>query len=71
MGFPGFDEPYHEARERLTAEFEKRYLTAMINRAGGNMSEAARLAGIDRTTIYRLMEKHALEREELIAEARP
>ena len=68
MGLRGFDEPYHAARERLTAEFEKRYLTAIVNRAGGNMSEAARLAGIDRTTISRLMEKHGLDREEIVME---
>jgi transcriptional regulator of acetoin/glycerol metabolism len=29
------------------------------------MSKAARLASIDRTTLYRLMEKHGFRREEL------
>ena len=33
-------------------------------RAGGNMSKAARLASIDRTTLYRLMDKHAFHRDE-------
>ena len=31
-----------------------------MQRAGGNMSKAARIAGIDRTTLYRLMERHGL-----------
>jgi transcriptional regulator of acetoin/glycerol metabolism len=29
------------------------------------MSKAARLANIDRTTLYRLMDKHGFRREEL------
>jgi transcriptional regulator of acetoin/glycerol metabolism len=29
------------------------------------MSKAARLASIDRTTLYRLMEKHGFRREEM------
>jgi DNA-binding NtrC family response regulator len=59
-------EPYHVARERILAEFERRYLTALVNRAAGNMSKAARLAGVDRTTLYRLMEKHGLHRETIM-----
>ena len=47
----------------MVAQFERRYLTALVKRAGGNMSKAARLAGVDRTTLYRLMERHGLQRE--------
>ena len=65
--FEMMDEPYHAARDRITAEFERRYLSWIVNRADGNMSKAARIAGIDRTTIYRLMEKHDLQRDSLIA----
>jgi DNA-binding NtrC family response regulator len=54
------DEPFHVAKDRLVAQFEKEYLTRLVVRAGGNMSKAARLANIDRTTLYRLMEKHQL-----------
>jgi DNA-binding NtrC family response regulator len=60
---PGFDETYHVARERVIGEFEMQYLTWLINRAGGNMSRAARIAGVDRTTLYRLMERHGLQRQ--------
>ncbi|MDQ3696779.1 MAG: sigma-54 dependent transcriptional regulator [Gemmatimonadota bacterium] len=59
------DEPYHPAKERLIAQFEQEYLSRLVSRAGGNMSKAARLANIDRTTLYRLMEKHQVRREEL------
>ena len=47
------------------AQFEKEYLTRLVGRAGGNMSKAARLASIDRTTLYRLMDKHSFQRDEL------
>jgi DNA-binding NtrC family response regulator len=54
--------PYHPARERLLAKFETQYLTWLIARATGNMSEAARIAGVDRTTLYRLLDRHGLYR---------
>jgi DNA-binding NtrC family response regulator len=58
------DEAYHVAKDRIVAQFEREYLGRLISRAGGNMSKAARLASIDRTTLYRLMDKHEFHREE-------
>ena len=55
--------------DRVLAAFELRYLTLLVQRAGGNMSRAARLAGVDRTTLYRIMEKHGLQRETIMVEA--
>jgi DNA-binding NtrC family response regulator len=49
---------YHPAKEAVLAQFEKEYLASLVARAERNMSKAARLAGIDRTTLYRLLEKH-------------
>jgi DNA-binding NtrC family response regulator len=59
-----FDEGYHSAREKLVSNFEKAYLSRIVDRAGGNMSKAARMASIDRTTLYRLIERYSLSREE-------
>ena len=56
------EESYHAARDRVIAQFERQYLTWLVNRAAGNMSKAARIAGVDRTTLYRLMERHGLQR---------
>jgi transcriptional regulator with PAS, ATPase and Fis domain len=58
------DEAYHPAKDRVVIQFEKEYLTRLISRAGGNMSKAARLASIDRTTLYRLMDKHEFQRDD-------
>jgi DNA-binding NtrC family response regulator len=65
-GMPGgiMGDAYHIAKDKLVAHFEKEYLTRLVARAGGNMSKAARLASIDRTTLYRLMEKHGFRRDE-------
>jgi DNA-binding NtrC family response regulator len=59
------NDAYHIAKDKLVAHFEKEYLTRLVVRAGGNMSKAARLASIDRTTLYRLMEKHGFRRDDL------
>ncbi len=56
------DDSYYAARERLLAKFDRRYLTRVVIKAGGNLSKAARIAQVDRTTFYRLMERHGLQR---------
>jgi len=58
---------YHTAREQVLAEFEVAYLRQIVRQSKGNMSDAARIAGVDRTTLYRLMQKHGLERHDLLA----
>jgi len=59
------NEQFHVAKDKLIAHFEREYLGQLIARAGSNMSKAARLANIDRTTLYRLMEKHGFRRDEM------
>jgi DNA-binding NtrC family response regulator len=63
-GGPMLDEAYHTAKDRVVAQFEREYLSRLVGRAGGNMSKAARLASIDRTTLYRLMDKHNFQRSD-------
>src|SRR6185437_4924475 len=58
------DEPYHAAKDRLIAEFEKEYLTRLSARAGGNISRAAQHEECDRTTLSRVMDKPNVRRAE-------
>ncbi len=53
--------PYREARAQLLEEFEGRYLAALIERAAGNVSLAARNARMDRTYLIKLLAKHGLK----------
>jgi two-component system, NtrC family, response regulator GlrR len=41
--------------------FEKNYLTMAMERAKGSISEAARLAGLDRTNFRRLLQRHGID----------
>ena len=51
---------YHEAREALLDAFEQQYLEDLVKRAGGNLAKAARMGGVDRKTLYRLLNRHGL-----------
>lgn len=46
------------AKQTAIDTFEKDYLTLLFALVGDNISEAARIADVDRGTIYRLMERH-------------
>ena len=61
-GPPQFDEAksYRENKEQWENEFEKRYLTWLMQRAGGNISRAAREADMDRKYLHKLLKKHAI-----------
>jgi DNA-binding NtrC family response regulator len=64
------DDGYHAERERVLAQFELGYLSWLVERAGANMSKAAKMARVDRTTLYRLMERHRLHRDTVITTQR-
>jgi DNA-binding NtrC family response regulator len=50
--------PYAEAKRRLVALFDETYTGEILRRTGGNMSEAARRAGLDRSNFRRLLKRH-------------
>jgi DNA-binding NtrC family response regulator len=53
--------PYAEAKRRLVSLFDERYTGEILRRTGGNMSEAARRAGLDRSNFRRLLKRHKEE----------
>ncbi|MFT3926197.1 MAG: sigma 54-interacting transcriptional regulator [Myxococcales bacterium] len=53
--------PYRESRERWSSQLERRYLTALLARHAGNVSAAARAAGLDRAQFYRLLWRAGLK----------
>jgi DNA-binding NtrC family response regulator len=48
--------PYREARD----EFEQQYFVRLLDRAGGNVSEASRLSGLARSNFYNHVERLGL-----------
>jgi transcriptional regulator with GAF, ATPase, and Fis domain len=53
-------ESYREARSRVEDEFERRYVTWLLARHGGNLSAAARAVQMDRKHLHVLARKHGL-----------
>ncbi len=58
----GVTTKFKEAKDRLVDAWEREYLSSLIDRAGGNVSLAARRAGIARVYLHQLMKKHSLGR---------
>jgi DNA-binding NtrC family response regulator len=50
--------PYTEAKRRLLSLFDETYTAEVLRTTGGNMSEAARRAGLDRSNFRRLLKRH-------------
>ena len=57
---PTFDEnlSYRAHKERFEHDFERRYLTWLMERSQGNISRAAREADMDRKYLHKLLKKH-------------
>jgi DNA-binding NtrC family response regulator len=56
----GAELPLKDAKERWLHVLEASYLRDLLDRHGGNISAAAKAAGIDRKTFHRLINKYQL-----------
>ena len=54
-------EAYAEAREK----FERAYVIALLKENNYNVSQAARVANIQRPSLHRLMKKHGIKVQDL------
>ena len=58
------DVPFKVAKQKLVDEFDRRYLEALLEAHDGNISAAARAAGIERMSIYKMIRRLGLDKEE-------
>jgi DNA-binding NtrC family response regulator len=54
-------QPYKDARAALLRDFEHGYLARLLAEAGGNVSQAARVAKMDRSHLIDLLHRHGLK----------
>jgi DNA-binding NtrC family response regulator len=54
------DLPYRDAKQRALLAFEAAYFKVLLDRTGGNISEAARQAGLDRSNFRRAARRAGL-----------
>jgi DNA-binding NtrC family response regulator len=57
---------FREAKAHAIAEFERRYLAALLARTRGNISLAARLSGKERSRLCKLVKKYGLDRRHFL-----
>lgn len=50
-------QPFHQAKSRALQEFESAYVTEALRRAGGDIRTAAKIAGVNPVTFYRIASK--------------
>lgn len=56
------DMPYRRAKALAVKDFEQYYLNALLTQAEGNVSAAARLAGKERRSFDRLLQKNGIDK---------
>ena len=59
------DIPFKEAKNQLIEEFEMAYWTRLLERTDGNVSKAARIAGVHRKSLEYILKKLDISRKDL------
>jgi DNA-binding NtrC family response regulator len=54
---PSSQLPFHQAKESMLDQFERFYVKELLERHRGNVSQAARAAGLTRNALYALMKR--------------
>jgi DNA-binding NtrC family response regulator len=58
--------PFKDAKNRLIEEFEVAYWSNLLERTGGNVSKAARIAGVHRKSVEYILKKLDLSRKDIM-----
>ncbi len=62
---PDADMDFKDAKAKIVKEFEKQYIEQMLEKFKGNISKMADAIGLNRKTIYRLMDAHSIKHEKV------
>jgi len=52
--------PYRHAKERLVNRFSREYVTALLDRTGGNVTRAADMSGLERASFQKIMRRFGI-----------
>ena len=57
--------PYKDQKAAVIADFEERYVRLLMKVHQGNVSAASRVAGIDRMSLHKILDRYALDARDL------
>lgn len=60
---PDLSFPYQELKERVLSRFTRRYLDHLLRSTSGNVSQAARISGIQRQSLQKIMRRYHMDGE--------
>ncbi|OAQ21435.1 sigma-54-dependent transcriptional regulator [Thermosulfurimonas dismutans] len=63
-----FHKPYHQAKKEVLEQFARRYLEGLLRSTRGNVTQAARLAGLERQSFQRLLRQYGISAEDFRSE---
>ncbi|HWO47876.1 MAG TPA: sigma-54 dependent transcriptional regulator [Solirubrobacterales bacterium] len=63
LGAVDIDVPFKVAKQKLVDDFDRRYLEALLEAHDNNISAAARAAGIERMSIYKMIRRLGLDKQ--------
>ena len=61
-------QPYKDQKAKVVADFEERYVRLLMKGHAGNVSAAARVAGIDRMSLHKILARYGLDAREIAKE---
>ncbi|GAB6039199.1 sigma-54 dependent transcriptional regulator [Fundidesulfovibrio butyratiphilus] len=57
----GMGETYKEARARVVDDFTRSYIHVLLEKTGGNISQAARLSGLERFSLQKILKRLGMD----------